>query len=403
MYLRDCITEIGGVDTIVLDFGYGRPAKAIADITADDVAIAAGSNIKTIRRMKDTGAASHLMMQGAILSIRELLEQERCNGVISFGGASNTTLATGVMKTLPTGIPKMVVSSAVAMPAYGSRFFGSRDITILHSIVDISGLNRLTRNFLAQGAAAIHGMVSFGQGVVEQPTSGKLIAVTSFRFAETCSQSVIRRLEQLGYKVIPFHAQGVGEDAMENLLGQGLFQGVIDLVPAGLSEQLFGGNRAARPDRLEAAGVAGIPQVVAPSGFDMISCGPLERRDTSDQLWTTRGIAKRQISVPDQFRVEARTSSEEVAEIGCRVAAKLNRAKAPACVTIPTRGWSSLSVEGGDLHSPESDAVLAPVLRGKLRDDISVVEVDAELNSEKFASVLVDQLISMLNNLERET
>ena len=243
-------------------------------------------------------------------------------------------------------------------------------------------------------------MVSFGHGEIERPSGGKLVAVTSFRFAERCSEFVIRRLEESGYDVIPFHAQGVGEDALENLLSQGLFQGVIDLVPAGLSEQMFGGNRAARPERLEAAGAAGIPQVIAPSGFDMISCGPIERKDAADPLWQRLAIATRQLSIPDRFRVEARTTADEVAEIGKVVAAKLNQARGPACVIVPTRGWSSLSVEGGDLYAPEADAVFVPALKQELHGDIPVIEVDAELNSEACAAAAVDQLVSMMEGQE---
>jgi len=394
-FLRDCI-EAQGANCILVDIGYGKPPKMEASVTSAEVAVAAGTDIEIIRAMQDTGGASQLIMQGAIISVQGILREGHCDGIIAFGGASNTALATGVMKSIPVGIPKVMISSAAAMPAYAAMYFGSRDITMMHSVVDMSGLNNLTRAFLKQGAGAVCGMAECSDGAVNPPKDGKLVAVTSFRFAETCSQAVMRELESRGYSVIPFHAQGVGEDAMENLIEQGLFQGVIDIVPAGLSEQMLGGNRAARPDRLEAAGRAGIPQVIAPSGFDMISCGPISRRDDGDRLWETRGLAKRKYMIPDRYRVEARTSPSEVADIARAVAQKLNQSESLASVMVPIFGWSSLSVKGADLYDPEADAAFIPALKEALNKNIPVLEVASELNSEQFAVAMVNQLIGLI-------
>lgn len=400
-YLRDCITELGA-EPILVDIGYGQPAKMRADVSARQLADAAGSDIDTVRAMKDTGAASRLMMEGGTVWAHRLLREGRCDGVISFGGASNAALATGIMKTLPIGIPKFMMSSSAAMPAYAAKFFGSRDITMMHAVVDISGLNNITCALLKRGAGAVCGMASVSDGPIEPSHEGKVIAVTSFRFAEMCSQAVMRELERLGYQPIPFHSQGVGENAMENLIEQGLFMGVVDVVPAGLSEQMFGGNRAARADRLEAAGRLGIPQVISPSGFDMISCGPIERRHNNDPLWEKLAIADRPYSVPDNFRVEARTTREEVEAIARVVAEKLNRAKGPVTVMIPTRGWSSLSVEGRKLHDPEADAAFAKVLRVKLNPDIGLKEMDVEINSEAFGKAMARELDRMLQGQEEK-
>lgn len=396
-FLRDHIEALGAT-CIVVNIGYGAPAKADRTISAADVAAAASSDIEDVRAMKDTGAASTVMMQGAIICLQELLREGRCDGVVSFGGASNTTLTTGVMKTVPAGIPKLVISSAAAIPAYASSYFGSRDITIMHSVVDISGLNDLTRVFLRQGAGAICGMADASDGPISPDASTRLVAVSSFRFSEVCSQAVMRGLEDRGYATIPFHAQGVGENAMENLIAQGLFVGVVDVVPAGLSEQLFGGNRAARPERLEAAGRVGIPQVVSTSGFDMISCGPIERRDSGDPLWQDRRLAERAITVPDRFRVEARTTVKEVAEIGRLVASKLSGSKGPVTVAVPTKGWSSLSEDDTDLHDPEADAAFVPALQEKLDPKIVVREVPKALNSVSFGRYLAATLHEMISS-----
>jgi uncharacterized protein (UPF0261 family) len=266
----------------------------------------------------------------------------------------------------------------------------------MHSVVDISGLNDLTRAFLRQGAGAICGMAEASDGPISPSASTRLVAVSSFRFSEVCSQAVMHALEDRGYATIPFHAQGVGENAMENLIEQGLFVGVVDVVPAGLSEQLFGGNRAARPQRLEAAGRVGIPQVISTSGFDMISCGPIERRDTNDPLWRERKLTERAISVPDRFRVEARTTADEVAEIGRLVASKLNQSKGPVTVVVPTKGWSSLSEDDTDLHDPEADAAFIPALREKLDPRVVVQEVPKALNMESFGRYLAATLDEMI-------
>ena len=401
-YLKDCIEEHGAI-TVLVDIGYGKPARMVAAITANEVAAAAGSDIETIRAMRDTGVASLLVMQGAIIRVQELFKQGQCDGIIAFGGASNTSLATGVMKTVPIGVPKLMISSAAAMPAYSAMYFGSRDMTIMHSVVDISGLNDLTRAFLKRGAGGICGMAASSNGQVDPPADSGLVAVTSFRFAETCSQIVMRELEKYGYTPIPFHAQGVGENAMENLVLQGLFKGVVDVVPAGLSEQLLGGNRAAREDRLEAAGRAGVPHVVATSGFDMISCGPLSRRDAGDVLWQERGLAKRKYLVPDRFRVEARTTADEVALIAKTVAEKLNRTEAAATVLVPAHGWSSLSIKGEALYDPDADAAFVPALREALKPGIAVIEIQAELNSEEFACRLAGELHTMIEATSTDT
>ena len=394
-FLRGCIEELGD-DCILLDIGYGREAAVEAEVTADQVALAAGSDIAAVRAMRDTGAASNLMMQGATIEAHRLLREGRLSGIVAFGGASNTTLATGVMQTLPVGIPKLMISSSAAMPAYAAKYYGSKDITITHAIVDISGLNTLTKSLLRRGAGAICGMAACSRGEVKSLTGKKLVAVSSFRFAEGCSQAVMRELEELGYSPIPFHAQGVGENAMEDLLAQGLFVGVIDIVPAGLSENMLGGNRAARPDRLEAAGRAGIPQVIAPSGFDMISCGPISRRAGGDPLWEKKRLAERPICIPDKFRVEARTTAGEVREIAGVVARKINQGNTPTTVVVPTRGWSSLSVEGADLYDPDTDAEFVPTLREALNPGYGVLEVDAELNSTTFAHALVEQFCELI-------
>ncbi len=394
-YLKELITA-KGMQPILVDTGFGGEAMIPTAISSEEVAKAGGVDIVALRDSEDTGEASRIMAEGAAIKVRELSEKGQCDGIVSFGGVSNTTLATNVMKTLPFGIPKFMVSSAASMPAYAAKFIGTKDITMMHSVVDISGLNDLTKAVLERAAGGICGMAEASGGAVEPVSDSPLIAVTTFKFSEICSQRVMGLLEKKGYAVIPFHAQGMGDRAMEKLIDQGLFDGVVDVVPAGVSEHLLSGNRDAGPHRLEAAGRKGIPQVITPCGFDMLSCGPLGRRDTDDILWTKRGLAERKIFIPDEFRVQARSSADELRAIAAVVAEKLNRAKGPVRFFIPTQGWSALSFKGADLHDPEADAVFAPALREHLRDDIEVSEEEIDLNSVEFAKVLVEALEGMM-------
>jgi uncharacterized protein (UPF0261 family) len=336
------------------------------------------------------------MIKGASVKVQELLAKGLLDGIISFGGASNTTSATSVMKALPFGVPKLMVSSTASMPAYAAKYIGTKDITMMHSVVDISGINDLTKAVLERAAGGICGMAAASSGPVKPMSTAPLIAMTTFKFAEECGQHAMALLEKKGYTVIPFHAQGIGDSAMEELIEQGLFHGVLDLVPAGVIEDLLGGNRAAGPHRLEAAGKVGLPQVYTPCGFDMLSCGPLGRREKGDPLWTALELAKRKIFIPDEFRVQARTSADEVRKVAEVIGTKLNASKGPVKFFIPTRGWSSLSTEGADLHDPATDALFAPALKRSLRPGIEVSELPMELNSPEFAEALVNALDGMV-------
>jgi uncharacterized protein (UPF0261 family) len=394
-YLKDLI-ESQGFKTILMDTSIGGEPALQPDISSEEVARLGGGNIRDIRASRNTGQVTPIMIKGASTKVQELLAKGLLDGIISFGGASNTTSATSVMKALPFGVPKLMVSSTASMPAYAAKYIGTKDITMMHSVVDISGLNDLTKAVLERAAGGICGMAAASGGPVKPVSASPLIAVTTFKFAEECGQHAMALLEEKGYTVIPFHAQGIGDSAMEELIEQGLFQGVLDLVPAGVIEELLGGNRAAGALRLESAGRAGIPQVYTPCGFDMLSCGPLSRREAGDPLWTTLRLAERKIFIPDEFRVQARTRGDEVCKVAEVVGRKLNASKGPVRFFIPTQGWSSLSSKGADLYEPVTDALFAPVLKKSLRRDIEVSELPMELNSPEFAEALVMALDRMV-------
>lgn len=394
-YLKQQI-EARGANAILMDIGIGGEPQIIPDISAYEIARAGGGDIREIRASRDTGKVTPIMIEGAKIKVLELLGQGKLDGIIAFGGSSNATTASTIMKSLPFGVPKFMVTSAASMPASAPNFIGTKDMVMMNSVVDISDLNDLTKSVLERAAGGICGMAAASHGAVLPVSDTSLIAVTTFKFSELCSQNVMKLLTERGYSVIPFHAQGMGDRAMEELIDQGLFDGIIDIVPAGLGEELLGGNRRAGPHRLEAAGHMGIPQVITPCGFDMLSCGPISRRDSNDPLWTERHLAERKSFIPDEYRVQVRTTAEELNDIAIAMASELNKSSGPVKILIPTNGWSSLSVKGAELHDPDSDAVFVPALQKHLRTDIEVRELDTDFGAMEFSIALVDALEAMM-------
>jgi uncharacterized protein (UPF0261 family) len=391
--------EQRGHKTILIDFSIGTggiETSLKADITCDELARAGGMGIDEIRETlaKEREKATSAMAQGLAKKVLELYQAGELKGIIAVGGMTGTFMSITAMKALPFGVPKLLISSVTAMPAYASRlaeFFSVRDITVMHSVVDTVGLNPLVRSLMVNGAGAICGMVEKYEP--PQKEAKPSIAITEFGFCDKGAHYV-RELLENDYNFVSFHAQGLGDKAVEDLVGQGLFEGFVDLVPANLGEYLLGGNRAAGPDRLEAAGRVGIPYILSPCGFDMISCGPLERKDKGDPLWTSRKLAERKMLVQDAMRVQARTNAEEVQTIARAVAEKLNKHRNKKLVkfVIPTRGFSSLSVESGALYDPDTDSAFIDELRKSLDPEIQIIEVDTHINTPEFARAVADAL-----------
>jgi uncharacterized protein (UPF0261 family) len=352
-YLKELITRRGH-KTVLLDMSMRSDPPVAADISCEAVAVAGGSKIEEIRvpdKPRDESTA-------------------------------------------------LMVCSA-AMPSYLGGFFGSSDIALLSSVVDTAGLHELSKNVLKRAGGAICGMVESGAGSVIdmlKQSDGRLIAITEFQYSSDCCEMVRHHLEERGYTVIPCHADGVGDRAMEKLLDQGIFDAVVDIVPAGLSEEFLGGNRAAGSDRLEAAVKRGIPLVITPCGFEMISCGPLRRKDSGDPLWLSRNIAARKYYVQDEYRVQARVNAEELRNIAKILSDKLNIARGPVTCLVPLEGWSSLSVRGQVLFDSEADRTFIEELHRQLRPEIDVRELPFCLNSAEFALALVEALEEMMGH-----
>jgi uncharacterized protein (UPF0261 family) len=388
--------EKRGHKTVIVDFSIGtggiRPTLK-ADITCEELARAGGADIETVKANLRTERekATSAMARGLAAKVMELHEAGALQGLLAVGGMTGTMISLPILRQLPFGLPKVLISSTAALPHYANyfaQFFAVSDITVMHTVVDTVGLNPMLRNLLVNGAGAVCGMVESYEPPAKK--TKPQLALTEYGFSEACAHYVREYLEH-DFDIVSFHAQGIGDMAVEHQVGQGRFDACIDLVPSAIGEYILGGNRPSGPDRLEAAGKAGIPYVLAPCGFDCLSCGPIERKDRNDPLWTSRKLAERKMFIQDKQRVQVRTSPEEMKIFAKAVAEKLNKYPDRKLVKflIPTRGFSTLGAEGGVLHEPETDRVFADELRAQLHPEIQVIEVDTHLNTPEFAQAVV--------------
>jgi len=396
--------EKRGHKTLLIDISIGTGAivsSLKADVTCEEIARLGGGTIEQIKGMlaKEREKATSMVAEGLSKKVTQLYQAGELKGMIAIAGMTGTFLSLTAMRALPFGVPKLLISSVTAMPAYANRladYFGVRDITVMHSVVDTVGLNPLVRTLAVNGANAIAGMVERLEPLKKEKKPA--IAITEFGFCDKGAHFV-RELLEKEYDLISFHATGIGDRAAVDLVSQGFFEAFIDLVPASFSEYLFGGNRASGPNRLDAALRTPIPYILSPCGFDMISCGPIERRDKGDPVWVSRKLAERKLLIQDAIRVQARTSVEEMETIAKAVAEKLNLYpnKNLLKFIIPKKGFSSLSVEGGALYDPVADQAFADALRRYLDPGIKMVEVDTHINTPEFARVVVEALQESLS------
>ena len=373
----------------ILDMGLLGEAQGTCDITREEVILSSGRSSEEVALISDRGKRMPVMVDGAKKKAMELYSHDELTGIISLGATTGTQMGTGIMTSLPFGLPKIAVSSTASIPGFASRYIGTSDITLMHSVVEIAGLNNLMRSVLARAAGAICGMV---EGLDRIPVSldagGALIAMTHFGPCEECAVNVRNQLEQKGYQVIGFSAAGIGDRAMEEIIEkQNIFSAVIDLAPGGVGEELLGFTRAAGPTRLEAAGKKGIPQVIAPSGVNFGS--PLKRKYKPE-------YASRKKYDYDAARAFLRLSADEMVMVADDMADKLNRAKGPVKILIPLGGWSSVDRKGTDFYDKDLDRVFVGELKKKLRSDIEVIQVDADLDTSEFAQEVVKALQSLI-------
>ncbi|MGD2184969.1 MAG: Tm-1-like ATP-binding domain-containing protein [Desulfobacterales bacterium] len=371
--------EALGLKVLLMDISMRGDGAAEADILPDRVAEAGGSRFEEIRQSKDRARITNITIAGASTIANQLLAEGKIHAVTGMGGATGTLMVTDVMRSLPFGIPKLMISSAAALPGLSTRYIGTGDIILFHSVIELSGLSDLLKNVFDRAAGALAGMV---RGKVTSPgaDNGKAIAMTMLGPCDKCASRVQTELQKSGYQVIGFHAAGICDRAMEEMISQKLFQGVVDLAPGGVGEHLFGFTRDAGPDRLESAGKIGIPQVIAPCSVNHIT--PSKSKYTPEH----QQRAKYDL---DKFRTWLRISPDELKKVAHVFAQKLNRASGPVSVVIPLNGWSSVDIPGNPTYNPEEDRIFIEELREQLNSEFQIVEVPANMEDDAFAQAVV--------------
>jgi uncharacterized protein (UPF0261 family) len=380
-YLRELILGRGH-QPFIIDIGCGGKAKLEADITAEEVARAAGAQIEMLRRSQDRRMATETMVRGAVAKLDALCQAGEVEGMISLGGMSSTVMASNIMREMPYRIPKLILSSAASLPGV-NQFFGPTGITMMHSLIDLSGLNHLLRDQLARAVGAICGMV---ERVVPPDSASEekpVVAMSTYGYTDNCAHYIHQALEGK-YELIHFHAIGMPEVSMEKLVEEGFFSAVIDLVPSSVTNDKFGGSRSSWPRRLEVAGEKGIPQVVAPGGADTIS----RTGYTAEELAPELKVRKHYFM--DSLRVTVWLNPKEMRDIAGVYADKLNKAKGPTKFLIPKRGWLSIEKEGSEFYYPEGIQAFVDGLKQSLKPEIELIEVDAGIEDPVFAQAVVD-------------
>lgn len=386
-FVKDLIKSRGH-EAILLDFSMEEPPPFAGDITCEQVAERGGLPIATVRQYyrSNRDAATNNQIKGAAAIIGDLMAAGRVHGVIGIGGATATLVATSVMKTLPFGMPKVMASPMAAHPAYIDKYVGTRDITMHHTVLDIVKMNPLLKTQIVNAIGAICGMVEMSQGV-ELGVDKPVVAISSFGFGEMAVQKAVSLLEQAGFTPVVCHAQGKGDKAMEEMIDDGVFAGVLDLCIGGVMEHLFGGNRDPGPNRLLAAVRRGIPMVVAPCGLDILSYG-----GRAEKL---AALENRPRYVQDSLRIQVRTSADELRQAADVIAERLNQATGPFSFLVPLKGWSSLDREGSPVYDPAANAVFVSRLKEKLANRAALKELDLHLYTPEFAHAAVSEFVSL--------
>jgi uncharacterized protein (UPF0261 family) len=381
-FVRDLI-EARGVRTYVIDIGIVGEPRFKPDLGADRIARVGGSSLGALREGGDRGKAIDVMLAGVRAVTREAFASNSFDGVLGLGGGGGTAMITAAMRELPVGVPKVMVSTMAS--GNTAPYVDVKDITMMYSVVDIAGLNPLSRRVLANAAGAIVGMVTQD---VPATKDRPLIAATMFGVTTPCVTAARARLEAEGYEVLVFHATGSGGRAMEGLIDDGWFTGVLDVTTTEWADEVVGGVLTAGPDRLSAAGRKGVPQVVSVGALDMVNFGAPE-------------------SIPSRFQGRMlyrhnptvtlmRTTADECREIGARIAAQLNASSGPVVLLLPLRGVSMIDRDGQPFHDATADAALFAALREGLNANVRVRELDAHINDPEFAHALADELLALL-------
>ena len=386
-FFRNRIRECG-VDVLLIDAGILGEPLTEPDVTRQEVAAAAGADVAALADARDRATAIATMGRGAAEVVCRLHAEGRLDAIGALGGSGGTTLATKAMRALPVGVPKLMVSTVASGET--RPYVGSVDVTMMYSVVDVAGVNRISARIMANAARALAGMAT---GTESPPDDEKpLIVASMWGITTPCVTTARERLEQLGYDVLVFHQTGTGGKAMEELMATGLVDGVLDVTTTELADELAGGIWACGPERLEAAGRLGIPQVVSLGALDVIVISATGLPDPLPDRFGGRPIY-----LHDELLAATRATPEECRELAAVIARKLNAATGPTVLFVPLRGLSLLSTDGQVLHDPNGDDALFSVLRDLIdRSKVEMHEVDLDINDSRFGLAMADRLHELL-------
>jgi uncharacterized protein (UPF0261 family) len=390
-FVRDRIREFGH-DVLVLDLGVLADPPFTVDIGAEEIARAGGGTLAALRAAGDRGTAIGVMLAGARRLVRQLFDSRRFAGVLGLGGGGGTAMITAAMRELPVGVPKLMVSTMAS--GNTSAYVDVKDITMMYSVVDIAGLNPLSRTILRNAAGAIAGMV---EARARDPEEGStparpMIAASMFGVTTPCVTAARKQLEEAGFDVIVFHATGTGGRAMEGLVRDGYFDGVLDVTTTEWCDEVVGGVLSAGPDRLSAATEKGIPQVLSTGALDMVNFGAPE---TIPASFGARTLYRHNPSV-----TLMRTTPDECREIGRRIGSQLSRAIGPTTLMLPLRGVSMLDAPGQPFYDPDADRALFESLRAHCGPNVHIRELDAHINDPEFAAALATEMMKLYTRRE---
>ncbi|MDJ1131015.1 Tm-1-like ATP-binding domain-containing protein [Streptomyces iconiensis] len=389
-WMRDRLRE-RGCDVVLIDTGVLPPPDSapVPDVTAETVARAAGRELAALRSGEDRGAAVTAMGQGLERVVRDLYESGGMHAMLAAAGSGGSAIAARAMRSLPVGVPKLLVSTMAGGDV--SPYVGSGDLTLMYSVVDVAGINSVSELVLGNATAAVAAMAEQHEKTLAAPEDRgrKVVAATMFGVTTPAVDAARARLEELGYEVLVFHATGAGGKAVEKLAAEGALDGVLDLTTTELADDLVGGVLSAGPARLTAAGAAGVPQVVAPGALDMVNFGP--RESVPDRF------ADRNLLVHNPTVTLMRTTAEEMAALGTSIGTKLGGASGPAEVFWPLHGVSAADAPGGPFEDASADAAGLAALREAL-DGTSVPlhAIEAHLNDASFAVAAADRLHQLI-------
>ena len=386
LYVKELIEELG-LKTYMINTGVIN-SEIEVDVSNKEIANEAGYDIDDIVSRRDRAMATEALSKGMELLIPRLYAEGKFDGIISFGGSGGTSLVTPAMRALPIGVPKMMVSTMASGNV--SQYVGTSDIIMMPSIVDVAGLNKISKTIFKNAVLAIAGMVGMADKIKEVEEDEKpLIAATMFGVTTPCVDFAKEYLEERGYEVLVFHATGTGGKTMESLIDAGFFKGVLDITTTEWCDEIVGGVLGAGPNRLEAAGRNHVPQVVSVGALDMVNFGPI---DTIPEKFKSRNLYKHNPTV-----TLMRTTVEENIKFGQKIAEKLNASFGKTVLILPLKGVSMIDAPGQPFYGSKEDEALVNTLKNNIdKDNFNLEEKHKNINEKAFAQRAAEELIKML-------